>query len=56
MATIMFKTGANVSSIEGMWRPRATVFGAFMKNNFNTGRSHGSVVIVQVTKYLYMSR
>ena len=56
METIIFKTGSNVSSIEGMWRPRAAIFGEFVKKNFNTGRSHGIAVTVEVTKYLCMSK
>ena len=56
MARIMLNTGADVPSREGMWRPRATIFGTFTKKNFNTGCSHESAVIVEVTKYLCMSR
>ena len=55
MVMIMFKTGVNVPSREGMWRPQAAIFGTFIKKNFNTRWIHGSVVIVEVTKYLHMS-
>ena len=56
MAKTMFKTGANVPSREGTWRPRAVIFGTFKKKNFNTGWIHGSAVIVEVTKFLRMGR
>ena len=56
MPSIMFSTGADVTSREGMWRPRAVISGTFTKNNFNTGWSHGSAVIVEVNKYLCMRR
>ena len=36
MISIMFNTGSNVPSREGMWRPRVAIFGTFMKKNFNT--------------------
>ena len=56
MATIVLKNGDDVPSGEGMWRPRAAISRAPMKKNFDTGWSHGSVVIVEIAKYLYMSR
>ena len=56
MAMIMFKAGANVPSREGMWIPQAVIFGTFLKNKFNIRWSHGSAVIVEVTKYLCMIR
>ena len=56
METIVLNTGDNVPSGEVMWRPRAAIFRAFTKKNFDTGWSHGSVVIIEISKYLYMSR
>ena len=54
--TIMFNNVDDVPSREGMWRPGAAIFSTFMKKNFSTGWRNGSEVIVEVTKYLCMSR
>ena len=50
MATIVLKTGDDVPSWEGVWRPWSTIFRAFMKKNFDTGWSHGSAFIVEIAK------
>ena len=56
MATIIFKIGDNLPSREGIWRTRDEIFGALMKKDFNIRSRHVSAVIVEVTKYLCMSR
>ena len=56
MATIMIKTGANVPLGEGMWRPRAAIFRALTKKNFDTGCIHGSAVIFEMAKYLFIGK
>ena len=56
MARIMFDTRDDVPSVEGTWRPRAAILSYLKKKNFDGGWSHGSAVLVEVTKYLCMSR
>ena len=50
--TIMLKTGANVTSGEGIWRPRDKIFGVLLNKSFDAVWSHRSAVMVQITKYL----
>ena len=56
MATIMFNTGDTIPSREGRWRPLVVIFSTFVTKDINNGWRHGSVLVVEVTKYLCMSR
>ena len=56
MEMIMFNIGTVVPSIEFKWRPRTAIFRKFKKKNFNTELIHASLFIVEVNKYLCMSR